>query len=385
MLTKISGLIVVLLSFTVACVTAGVPVASEVKKIPQPSDISLPEAAWKAKWESVLKGARKEGRIVLYGAPVAEVRSGFMETFQKSYPGIELVYTGLTGREAAPKLAAERRAGLYLVDVHIGGTTTMLTALKDFIKPIKPFLILPTVTDPKSWIGGKLDFSDKAEELNLVFNISVKSGVAYNTELVKPGEINSFWDLAKPNFKGKILMQDPRVSGGGLALATFWYVNKETGLDFIRALAANQPALSRDKRYLVEALARGKYYITIGSGTAEVFEFMGLGMPVKYVPILKEGTYSSAATGSVAVMDRAPNPNAAAVFLNWLLSKEGQTVWTIATGFPSRRLDAPTGHIDEALRPNVRDLRLYVPTDKEAFVNMRDELVPHLEQIFRGF
>lgn len=227
------------------------------------------------------------------------------------------------GRETSPKLAAERRTGIYVVDLHIEGTTTMLTALREFLQPVKPFLLRPDVTDPKVWLGGKLDFSDQAEELNLIFTVNADSSVAYNTELVKPGEITSFWELAKPHFKDKMIMQDPRAAGGGLSVATFWYLNKELGLDFIRALAANQPILVRDKRLLVEGMARGKYYISIAPGTAEIFEFKQLGMPINWAPIMKEGTYSIASTGSVGIIERAPHPNAATMFLNWLLSKDG--------------------------------------------------------------
>ena len=46
----------------------------------------------------------------------------------------------------------------------------------------------------------------------------------------------------------------------------------------------------------------------------------------------------------MALFNRAPNPNAAKIYVNWLLSKEGQTPFIQATGYVSARLDAPTDH-----------------------------------------
>lgn len=46
------------------------------------------------------------------------------------------------------------------------------------------------------------------------------------------------------------------------------------------------------------------------------------------------------------LVNRAPHPNAAMVFLNWLLTKEGQTAWSKGMGYVSRRLDVPTDHVE---------------------------------------
>lgn len=270
-----------------------------------------------------------------------------------------------------------------MVDLHIGGTTTMLTQIREELAPIKPFLIHPESIDPTKWLDAKLDFSDKAEELNLVFTINANSRVVYNTDHVKPNEITSWFDLTNPRWKEKIVMWDPRAAGSGLATSTFWYLNTKLGLDYIRAFAANRPLLTRDQRMQAENVARGKQYFSVASGTTEVFEFRKLGMPVIFAEVLKEGTYSSAAFGSVAVLDKAPHPNAAAIFLNWLLSNEGQTVWATKGGYVSRRIDVPQDHVleTERLKPGV----FYMPNYKEEIVMVKDELLPHLNEIFKGF
>lgn len=366
-----------------ACKQPVAPSAPEEKKSPETIPVTSLADSPESQWQKVLKGARSEGRIVLYGPPIAETRRGFVEEFQKAYPGITLEYTGQAGAQVAPKITAERRAGLYIVDVHIGGTTTILSSFKQFAVPIKPWLFLPEVKDPKAWLGGKLDFADDAEEIDLVFTINAYSHVLYNTELVDPSELTSFWDLTKPKWNGKIIKRDPRVSGGGLATATFWYFHPKLGLDFIKALAANKPTITREPRAQVETVARGKNSITISPDMSTVMEFRKAGMPIKVAKIMKEGTYSTASFGSVIAMDKAPHPNAARVFINWLLSKEGQRVWTTTSGYPSRRLDAPADHLAEEVRPD--PTASYFPGYKEEYVIKKDEVVDRMNEIFAGF
>ncbi len=341
-------------------------------------------ASWETQWEKVQANARKEGKVVLYGPPIAPTRRAFIESFQKAYPGITLDYLALGGSQVPPKIKSERSAGLYIPDVHVGGTTTILTQLKNIAQPIRPFLILPEVKNDRAWMDGKLYFADDAGEINIGFAIRANSNMAYNTERVKPEEITSFWDMTKPKWKGQIVMQDPRVAGAGLAMATFWYFNKELGPNFIKAFANNKPILTRDLRLQTEWVARGKYSIAIASDTATINEFRKAGAPLSTFNLMKEGTFSTSAFGSVIVMDNAPHPNAATVFVNWLLGKEGQTVWSTSSGFASRRLDVPTNHLLEEMRV-IPGRANYTPGDNEAVVRSKDEVVSQMNKIFAGF
>ncbi len=365
-----------------ACAPKTALVTPEVT-MPEPLEHEV-KADWELKWEKTLAAARKEGRVVVYGPPLPEARRGLIEGFQKSYPEIAVEFMAMSGGELGPRIKAERRADLYNVDLVIGGTTTILTLLREYLVPIKPFLILPEVKDPGVWMDRKLDFADKAEEFNLVFSISVNSRVAYNTDLVKPGEIISWWDLTKPKWKEKVIMWDPRVPGSGNLVVNFWYFHPELGLDYIRAFIDNRPFLTRDLRLHAETIARGKYAIGLAPMGTHLFEFSRLGMPIKYTELLKEGTPSTAAFGSVGILDRVPHPNAAAVFLNWLLTREGQTIWAVAGEYNSRRLDVPQEHLmaAERLKPGVEYWAAY----KEDIVTKSDEIVtPHIMKIFAGF
>lgn len=379
---KVVMMFVFLAIFLVSCAPEAGQKMPESKSLSEMANVSQSKAAWEVLWENTLKEARKEGKVVLYGSPVAETRQAFTENFQKAYPGITLEYTAMLTSLAAPKIKAERKAGIYGVDLVTGGTNTILSDMREFAAPIKPFLILPEVKDPDQWFDGRLDFSDEKEEINLVYTINVSSRVVYNSDQVSPGEIVSWWDLTNPKWQNKILLRDPRVAGQGNATATFWLLEPKLGIDYIKALAANKPMLSRDPTFEAEAVARGKYSIGISLDPPTVVKFQKAGLPIKYTSVLKEGTYSSSATGSVIIMDKAPHPKAATVFLNWMLGKEGQSLWTLTSGYASRRLDAPVDHLLEVEKP--KQGNAYSPNYKEAIAMKKDEVAKVVSEIFSG-
>ena len=70
------------------------------------------------------------------------------------------------------------------------------------------------------------------------------------------------------------------------------------------------------------------------------------------LPPFKEGVDLGFAGGMVAIVNRNPHPNATKVFINWVLSKEGQTIHSRAQGIASRRIDVPTDHLDSWMIPD---------------------------------
>lgn len=375
----------ILLFFLSACKPAAAPLAPVPERKPQTEAVSGGKTGWEAEWEKTVQLARREGRVALYGPPLAETRRGFIEGFQKAFPGIALDFIAMTGSQVAPKISSERRAGIYMVDLHMGGTTTILSALREFAVPIKPWLVLPEVKDPASWRDGRMDFADEGETFNIVFTHNISPRIVYNSNTVTAAQLEggSYWDLTKPEWKEKVLLTDPRIAGPGLALATLWYNTPELGVNFMRALAANKVLLMRDSRLMAEWVGHGRYSLLLAPSVDVVNDLQKAGMPLKWTQTMKEGNYVSNAFGSVIVMDKAPHPNAARVFLNWLLGKEGQTIYTRTSGYLSLRMDAPTDHLMPGLLP--QQGAKYMPTYKEKYVMMKDEIVEELKRIFAGF
>ena len=113
-------------------------------------------------------------------------------------------------------------------------------------------------------------------------------------------------------------------------------------------MAKQKLLISRDDRLACEWVARGKSAIVIGPKPDLIDEFIKAAVPVRYV-IPKEGSYIEPGSGSFSLLNKAPHPNAAKIFINWLLTKEGQTLYSKTVGVESAREDVPTEHIDPQL------------------------------------
>lgn len=348
-------------------------------------------AATSPEWKQVVEAAKKEGKVVvgLGGGGGSDVRTLFTDGFQKQFPEIKVDLTIFGGgARLVSRVLTERRAGKYQWDVYTGGTTTAIEHLipAGVLDPIRPALILPEVVEPRKWFGGQIDFSDDAAVHNLVFGGYVKPPFAYNSKLVNKKEIDSYLDLLDSKWRGKITVHNPLESGSGLAAVTFWYGTPALGKEFIRRILTEQKVMIvRDYRQQLEWIARGDYLVGIGHHQELFTEFRDKGLPLAQLTAsdVKEANYVTAAVGSLGLVNRGPHPNAAKVFINWLLSRETQTAWVRATGFWSRRVDVPHDHLDPALLPKIEKLSSYQLNYKEEWVKKRKEIQEFLRTILK--
>ncbi|MGE5303961.1 MAG: ABC transporter substrate-binding protein [Alphaproteobacteria bacterium] len=300
--------------------------------------------------------ARTEGRVVVWGPPGEAIRKAMTEGFKRAFPDIGIEYSGARGGEQATRIKAERDGGVYSVDVMLSGTTTAINQMKPVkaLDPIMPVLVLPEVTDPKKWRGGKLEFSDETTRLNLVFSTMVKAPLVYNPKLAKPGEIDELPKLLDPKWKGKFVINDPLPSGSGnVTFRWIWQVmGPEKAKDYYRRIRANVAVADRDQRRQIEWVAQGKYAFLLAPSDGTLGQLIARGLKLGILPEFKDyGTYVTASFGSAMLLNRRPHPSAAAVFLNWLLTREGQTAWSKAMEHVSRRLDVPTDHLPPYIIP----------------------------------
>lgn len=343
------------------CAPKAVPV-EKPKPIP-----AVARVAWEEEWERTMTKAGKEGKVVLYTGIGSELRVAFTKAFKEA-TGItaEFIYGG--NKEIPIRLFQERRVGLYLADVFLGGSSTAFHDLKPggVFEPIRDTLILPEVTVPKSYFGEHLPFMDTDEKFLLVFRSSPQKGmVAINTNFVKEDKITSYYDLLRPEWKGKIVLREPWVGVGltwfGSAL-TVPYLDEE----YMKALAKNGVVLMRDKRLQTEWLARGKYLVSIASDTEVQTEFKKLGIPLVDLRLKEQPLMTSAGQSFVGLFKDAPHPYAARVLINWLLGKEAQIIFSLTTNQQSIRVDVPINHVPPELR---RDPKVnYLESEREEFV-----------------
>ena len=317
-------------------------------------DILAAQAIWKEHWEKTLRAAEAEGQLTLYGCCYEYDR--ILAGFNKKYPKIRVITVLAPGGQLGARVLAERRAEKYLPDVFSAGANTIHDALyrAQALEPIKPTLILPEVIDASKWYEGEHRYIDPEKRFIFAFVANSQSGqVHYNrAQQVNPAEFNSFWDLLNPKWKGKMASLDPTTFGMGAALQFFYY-HPELGPAFLRKLYGEmQVTMSRDARQMTDWLASGKFPLCIRCNAgSEVGKAKEQGLPIGSLDTesWKEGGSSSAAGGTLGIPSRAPHPNAAKVFINWFLSREGQIALQ-KFGRPdahnSRRIDVPKDDVD---------------------------------------
>jgi len=302
---------------------------------------------WRTEWEKALEAAKKEGQVNIYhfaGSSGLLIEAGI---FQKRFPEIKVV--AVTG-DPLPRIRAERRAEKYLADVTIGGSSsTWQLYMGKALDPIKDALILPEVVDESKWWKGKHHYTDRERRYAFTFIGNTDFGsISYNANLVNPAEFQSLWDFLRPKWKGKIVARDIRSPGPGTVSIRVFYYSPKLGPEFIRRLFGEMDiGLTRDRRQAVDWLAAGKYAICFFCPAGDVQRAKSQGLPVGYFGPMKEGAGLTSSGGNMGLLNKAPHPNAAKVFINWALSREAQNALQtdyarVAGGFwNSLRMDIP--------------------------------------------
>ena len=304
---------------------------------------SWAQSDWKQEWEKTLAAAHQEGQVTIYGPP-GKPYQDVIGSFQAVYQKIKLVYVPGSGTDNAQKLLAERRAGKYLGDVFVGGSGTMVLVLfkGGILDPFPPVLVLPENRDESLWYTKKHLYADPKGQYVFIMQGNAQSHIgAYNTQLVDPKEIKSYWDVLNPKWRGKMVAYDPKARGHIQTMRGIYY-NPALGPEFIRRLFTGMDVtVSRDQRLIIDWVAQGKFLLSLFSTRNDIVDASKRGLPVDVLEAAPSEGHMSGGFGHVALIHNPPHPNAAKVFTNWLLSKEGQLQWQRTTDNNSLRTDIP--------------------------------------------
>jgi len=316
---------------------------------PSPAAAAAPKQEWQLEWEKTIAAAEKEGQITLYGPPGINYQNA-IGAFQDSFPKIKLVYVPGSGTNNAQRLVTERRAGKYLADLFIGGSGTLIEVLYDgsLLDPLPPLLRLPEVRDQSAWFNKTHTYADaKGQHVFMMQGNINTSLAAYNTKLGKPEGLKSHWDLLHPRWKGKIVAYDPRARGHIQNVRSVYHNPKLGGEFFRRLFSEMDVTIGRDQRLMVDWLAQGKFQLYLFATNNDILDAKKKGLPVDLIDAPDDESHMSGGFGHVALVNKAPRPNAARVMVNWLLSKEGQLKWQEKTDNNSLRMDIPKGMLSE--------------------------------------
>ena len=340
------------------------------------------QSNWQKEWEKTLAEAKKEGQVNIYIYRYERL----LQDFKKEYPGINVVSVTGRGTELTTRLMAERRAGKYIADVYSGGTNGNYNTLYKgkVLDPVKPALILPEVIDLSKWYGKEHRYADPEGQYIFAY-LANPSGaqLAFNSNLVNPKEFKSYWDATNPKWKGKIVSLDPRDTGLG-ATMQFFYYNPEIGPEFMKKFFGGMDIqYAKNFRQMTDWLAQGRYAICMGC--KDSMRAKGQGLPVDDFDTnkWKEGSSFSSGGGSLSMLNQAPHPNAAKVFINWFLSRKGQIALQ-KLGDPddppnSRRIDIPKDDVpmEARLQPGVKYFDVVKPEygDMKSIFDLAKEIM----------
>jgi iron(III) transport system substrate-binding protein len=320
-----------------------------------PVSAQVPDADWK----KVVDAARKEGKVVVYnGAVGTPVLPKVAAAFEAKY-GVRMELLEARASELRERIRTEQASGKILGDVsHNGSTTTALQLAEGTFQPHGP---LPNAKRPVAPFV--------VDEIRIPIYV-ITYGILVNTDMVKPAEEPKTWqDLLNPRWKGKLLSDDMRALGGGAVF--FMVTTQKYGKEFHEKLAQQAPHMNRELRGNYPRIARGEYPVYFPFTLPDSLDLKGL--PVKAI-MPPEGSPYVRFDGTI--FKGAPHPNAARLFLDFLLSDEGQLLYANLGFVPV------VGGLEGKITPEARaisQVKLLGTTDPK----LQDEMLKLAKSIYK--
>jgi len=269
--------------------------------------LAVPDGA-RAAEPKVIEAAKKEGQVVWYTTTALEVSKKFGDEFQKKYPFVRVDIFRTNNSPLVARVLSEATAGRTLWDL-VGGGGELYT-------PIAQKKLFGQYRSPES----KMLDSDLYDK-NAYWTAYTASTyvLGYNTRQVKKDEVPKTYEaLLDPKWKGGKITVD--TSGGMLhALSGTW--GKEKAIGYFKALAAQNPVAQDGNTLRAQLIAAGEF--ALGFNLAHGTQLLAnRGAPTDWVA-LEPAVMRIIILGLAA---KAPHPNAARLFYDFVISKEGQEI-----------------------------------------------------------
>ena len=263
-------------------------------------------AEWEDKLQKLYPAAKQEGELIFNTARVEEVggKEGLAQ-FDKRFPGIKITFSGLAGDQMPARLSAEVKAGKVSIDIFRSDANQALV-LRD--RDLLQTIDIPQITDQKVTTYLDSTFVKLSDFI---------SNFAYNTDLVKPADLpKSYEDLLDSKWKNRLALDARGGQVAHLLAAHIWDADKFWG--FITKIKAQQPLWTSRNTEAVAKITSGEAAIGTGSYDA-VVALKATGAPIEFLFL----SPSLSQVRGAGIPKGAPHPNAARLFLGWLLSPEG--------------------------------------------------------------
>jgi len=267
----------------------------------------------------LVEGAKKEGKMIFYSSLNVEDNNGLLKRFEEKYPFIKTELNRLTADRLLIRFQSEARAKKPIADVIMnGGARTYITK--------KEGLLMKYVSPESKYYGTGFKDPD-GYWTDAYLNAHV---LVYNTRMVKAAEApTTHADLLKPQWASKFVM---------VSKAYEWFLKilklqgEAKGIEFFKQLAAQKPGFRIGSSQIADLVAAGEHPIGINTYSTNIEDLKAKGAPVEWVgldPVV-------ATLHPVAISAVAPHPNAAKLFVDFVLSREGMLLLRSFKRIPSR-------------------------------------------------
>ena len=265
----------------------------------------------------VIAAAKKEGKVAFYTSFLgAKAHLDIIKTFEAKY-GIGVELLDVRASEMTERIRTEQTSQRYIADVVQNGSASLVRQQRQGY--LQKHGGIPNAANALA--------DQKADDFGVPTYL-LAYGILINTSAVKGGDVPKSWlDLKDPKWKGKIISDDPRALGGGNVM--FSAFQDKLGDEFNTALSQQGLVLSRDVGNDERRVARGEYPLRIPQLFSNWLALKSL--PVKFIAPAEGLPYIRF---DFAVMNGAPHPNAARLFINHYLSEEVQTAYVKAGLLP---------------------------------------------------
>ncbi|MBI4318030.1 MAG: extracellular solute-binding protein [Chloroflexi bacterium] len=263
-----------------------------------------------ARVEQLIEGAKKEGKVVVYYPMDEPTLDALQATFEKKYPFIKVERFRAGGVELVQKILAEDAAGRHDADV-------LWTSSFRFYGVLQPKNLLQPYLSPERAVYPN-DVKDK--DGYWVATPGLENVISYNTDVVKDPP-KSFQDLADPKWKGKLAYEQTNIAMFDGMAETY---GEQKATEILRGIASNQPSLRRGHSLLATQVAAGEMPVSVTTYLINIKQLIDQGAPIEWVrtDLIVSDAYSK------GILAKAPHPNAAKLWVDFVLSQEGQGLLT---------------------------------------------------------
>ena len=252
--------------------------------------------------------AKKEGQVVLYTSLNLEDAQPLAEAFSAKYPGVKVEVNRQGSASLVTKILTERRVGKRdNADLVLTGAESLDLMLME----------VPTLF--QKYTSRERPPEERGLYSGVYFTILT---IAYNSRSVTRADIpRRYADLLRERWKGKAAIN---LNNYGWIYAMLDFFGPEKGMDFLRKFAALNPRPGRGTTLMVQQwLGGGEVELALPLNHDGINRFRDKGLPIDWAR-LEDPLYADLHT--IGVLGMARNPNAARLLVDFILSKEGQTL-----------------------------------------------------------